>query len=283
MVKRGIVVVLLGAALAGASPHQQKDCVAWAKSWPEAKDEATERNVPIFFTIQQDNNASSSQMEGAFRDGSFIAQSKRVVCVVSNGQTEHGTKDVMVNKQKVPMCRAYDGITCEVHKGCQEPISNFFKGGQFDIPTQIWCKPDGTELFRFTGPDGRGVQDVAALVKDMERALDRISGPKINRKDWEEFLRVRNEASEAAGREEYKLALILYKKLKEHKIAKFAKEGAQAYDSLVNHGVKMVERAVKLYDRDPKKWRETLVKVAKEFKGTEAGTNADKALKELNK
>ena len=281
MLKRGIAMMLLGALAAGAAP-QQKDCVGWARSWDDAKFEAKERNVPILFTIQQDNNPSSTQMESAFRDPAFITQSRRVVCMVGNGQVEHGVREVMINKQKVPMCRAYDGMTCEVHTSCQNAVTIFFKG-QFDIPTQIWCKPDGTELFRFTGPDGKGVQDVPSLVKDMERALDRISGPKINRKDWEEFNRLRNEGMEATNKEEYKAALTIYKKLKEHKIEKFSKEATLLFDGLVKHGVKMVERARKQYERDPKGSKATIVKVSKEFKGTEAGTKADEAMKELNK
>jgi hypothetical protein len=288
---RGIAFAAMLAALPAAAPAPQgiEPCVAWAKSWEEAKIEATERNVPIMFTIQQDENPGSKQMESAFRDATFIAQSRRVVCVVANPDTKHGIREVMVGKVKTPFCRAYDGMTCEVHTGCQKGMEGLIKAGDFDIPTQIWCRPDGKELFKFTGPNGSGVQNAGALIKDMERALDRISGPKMGRKEWEEIKKLLRDGDEAQSRPDYKLALKIFKAVSESKFEFFAKQGKQRYDDFIHQCVGIVARAVKQYQQNPegsekrKEVKPILLKIAKEMKGTEAGDAADKALKEVVK
>jgi hypothetical protein len=290
MVKRVMVLVPALAMALGAAPQQQgpRDYVAWAKSWEEAKAEAQERNVPILLTIQQDENPGCVQMEGAFRDSSFILQSRRVVCVVSNGDTKHGVREVYVNKVKTAMCKAYDGIMCEAHLACQRAMDGIFKEGNFDIPTQVWCKPDGTELFKITGSggNGAGAQSSSNMIRDMDKALDRISGPHMNRTEWEAVKQLLKEGQEAEGKQEWKIALAIYKKVKEVKWEKFAKQGESNYDGLVQNGVRIVERAKKQYDKtdkpELKKESKTLIqKIAKEMKGTAAGEAAEKVLKEL--
>lgn len=288
---RGIAFAAMLAALPAAAPQPQavENCVAWAKSWEEAKMEAAERNVPIFFTVQQDENPGSKQMENAFRDGSFIAQSRRVVCVVANPDTKHGVREVMVGKVKTPFCKAYDGMTCEVHTGCQKGMESFFKAGDFDIPTQVWCRPDGKELFKFTGPNGSGVQNAAGLIKDMDRALDRISGPKMGRREWEEIKKLLRDGDEAQSRLDFKVTLKIFKMVSESKYEYFAKQGKQRYDDFVHQIVNLVSRAVKQYEKSPegskekKEVKPMLQRIAKEMKGTEAGDAAEKALKDVVK
>ena len=291
MLKRGIAVVaaLLGILSAAPSAPQAADnAVAWAKTWEDAKMEAVERNVPIFFTIQQDENPGSKQMEGAFRDGSFIAQSRRVVCVVANPDTKHGVREVMVNRQKVAFCRAYDGMTCETHTRCQSAMENFFKSGDFDIPSQVWCKPDGTELFKVTRFQG-APQSSAELLKDMERALDRVSGPKMNRKEWEDVKKLLRDADEAQGNSQYKIALQCYKKAMECKSEKFAKQAKERNENFIQSITNLVSRAIKQWEKSAKDSKEqkeaktVLQKIAKEMKGTEAGDAADHALKNVVK
>lgn len=286
MIKRGIALLAAVAALQAAGP-QQENCVAWCSSWEDAKNEAEERNVPIFFTIQQDENPGSKQMEGAFRDGSFITASRRVACVVANPDTKHGIREVMVNRQKVPFCKAYDGITCDVHTRCQSALGKFFKiGADFGIPSQVWARANGEELFKTTRDQG-AVQSVADLIKDMDRALDRISGPMMPRRDWEEMRKLLRDGSEAQGRLEYKTAMLCFKKVMECKYEKFAQIGKSNYDSHIASLVNVVGRAVKAfhkYGKDTKEHKEVkplLQKIAKEMKGTEAGDAAEKALKEL--
>jgi len=290
MMKRGIVLSITCVLLAGAAPAPQAtEGVAWAASWEDAKAEAVERNVPIFFTVQQDENPGCKQMEGAFRDASFITASRKVVCVVSNPDTKHGIRETMVNKEKVPFCRAYDGMRCEVHMRCQQALSNFIKDGDFDIPMQIWCRPDGKELFKFSGPNGSGTQSPAALVKDLDRAMERVSGPKLTRREWEDLKRLLNEGDNAQGKMEWKLSLAIFKKVSDSKNERFSKLGKDRYDNVVHQGVAIVKRAVAQYEKAPpdskehKEVKPMLQKIAKEMKGTEAGDAAEKALKEVVK
>jgi len=287
MAKR-LWVLLPALALAlGAAPQQQgpENYVGWAKNWDEAKTEAQERNVPILLTVQQDENQGCQQMEQAFRDTSFILASRKVVCVVSNGDTKHGVREVYINRVKTPMCKAYDGIMCQVHTDCQRAMDGIFKEGQFDIPCQVWCKPDGTELFKITRFQG-APQSAGELIKDMDKALARISGAHMTRKDWEDVKQLIKEGQEAEGKQEWKRALTLYKKLKEVKFEKFAKQGEDLYNGLIQNCVRICERAKKQYDKtdkpELKKESKTLLaKISKEMKGTEAGDLADKFLKEL--
>ena len=290
MIKRGIGLAAALAALlaAGPAPQSMEAGVAWAKSWDEAKREAMERNVPIFFTVQQDENAGCKQMEGAFRDGSFISQSRRVVCVVANPDVKHGIREVMVNKQKVAYCRAYDGMVCASHVTCQNALENFFKmGGDFDIPCQVWCKPDGTEIFKMTRFQGYP-QSASEIIKDMERALDRVSGPKLNRNEWVELKNLLRQGEEATDKQEYKAALGFFKKVSECKNEKFAKIGKDRHDGLIEQCVSLVARAIRQYEKaaeGSKQRKEVpplLKKIAKEMKGNAAGDAAEKALKDLN-
>ena len=222
-----------------------------------------------------------------FRDGSFIAASRKIVCVVAHGELKHGTREVMVNKQKVLMCRVYEGMTCDVHKNLVGTIGRFFKAERdFGVPAQIWCRPNGEELFKYEKDQGYP-QSSGDLIKDMERAMDRVSGQKMTLKEWVDLRRFYDEGLAAQGRMEYKLALQCYKKVADCKFEKFAKMGQAAYDDFVNQVVKMVERGVKQYhksEKDSKEHKEVkplLQKIAKEMKGTAAGDAAEKALKEL--
>lgn len=287
---RAIALVSALAALQAAAPPQAaENCVIWAPSWEEAKQEAADRNVPIFFSIQQDENPTCKQMEGAFRDGSFIAASRKVVCVVANPDTKHGIREVMVNRKKTPFCKAYDGMTCESHTRCQAAISNFIdtKSGSFDIPMQVWCKPDGKELFKFTGPNGTGGQSAAALIKDLERALDRISGLKMTRKEWEDLRGLLRQGDEAQSKNEYKIVLGCYRKVSETRFEKFAQMGKDRLEQFINSCVNLVSRALKQYEKYPKDSKEAkevkplLTKIAKEMKGTAAGDAAEEALKQV--
>jgi hypothetical protein len=154
---------------------------------------------------------------------------------------------------------------------------------------QIWCRPNGTELFKFSGPNGTGTQSPAALIKDLERALDRISGPKLTRKEWEDIKKLLREGDDAQGKSEFKLALAIFKKLSEVKSERFAKVGKDRYDNVVRQGVSLVKRALTQYERAPagskeqKEVKPLLQKIAKEMKGTEAGDAAEKALKDVVK
>ena len=291
MAKRAMMMLpALVLTISAAAPQAQapRDTVSWARTWDEAKLEAQERNVPIFFTIQQDDNPGCQQMENAFRDNAFIQASKKVVCVVSNPDTRHGIRDVYINKVKTPMCKAYDGIICEVHTACQRAIDAFFKEGNFEIPTQVWAKPDGTELFKITGSggNGAGTQTSPDLIRDLDKALNRIGGLHMTRREWEEVKKSLADGDMAEGKQEWKTALAIFKKVKESKWEKFAKQASDKYDAVVNSGVRLVDKAKKSYEKtdDPKKkkeLKEMIQKIAKEMKGTPAGDAAEKVLKDL--
>ena len=285
---RALALAATLAALPAAAPPPQviENGVVWAYSWEEAKQEAAERNVPILYTVQQDENPGSKAMEGAFRDGSFITASKRVVCVVSNPDVKHGSRDIMVNKKKTSFCRAYDNMPCSVHVACQSALYNFVdKSGNFDIPMQVWCRPDGTELFKITAIQG-AAQTAPALIKDLERALDRISGTHMSKKDWEDLKKLLVDGDTAQG-SDYKLALACFKKVMESKFEKFAARGKERYEGFIRQMVNVVSRALKQYEKaakDSKEYKEVkpmLQKIAKEMKGTEAGQAAEDALKQV--
>lgn len=284
MVMRGIAVAGALGILLAAGP-QSREAVAWADSWESGKAEALERNVPIMFTVQQDENPGSKQMENAFRDGSFITQSRRFVPVVANPDTKHGTREAMVNGVKTSFCRVYDGMRCEVHVRCQSALRNFTKK-DFDIPMQVWCRPDGTELFKITRPQG-AAQSASEMIKDMEKALERISGPSLSRREWEELKTLLQQGDEASNRTEYKAAMKCYKIVADCKFPKFAERGKSGVENLIRMCVGIVSRAIKQYEKYPKDSKESkevkpmLVKISKELKGTEAGDAAEKALKDL--
>jgi hypothetical protein len=288
MIIRGIALAGLLGVLVAATPAQEMAGVGWVGSWDEAKTEAAERNVPIFFTVQQDENPSCKQMESAFRDASFIRASRRVVCVVANPDVKHGVRTVMVKGHKTPFCQAYDTIQCDAHVACQSAIGNFQKSGSFDIPMQVWCRPNGEELFKITGPNGTGAQNAASMVKDMERALDRISGPKLGRSEWLALKQLLRDGDEAGAKMEHKIAMACYKKVKDTKDSeKFAAMGKSRYESYINQCKSLVGKALKQYEKsaegskERKEVKPILQKIAKEMKGNEAGDAAEEALKQV--
>jgi len=255
-----------------ASSFQSGEGVGWVESWDQAVEEAEYRNVPIFITVQQDNNPGCTAMEGAFRDGSFIKAIQRCVPLVANGEIGHGTKDVKIGGTKVAMCRIYDGIKCDHHSACNVVTGMFFKG-EFGLPSQIWVKFDAKsetrvkELFRVTASQGEP-QSAGELLKDMERALGNIVGKSLSRKEYLDGKKLIQLGNEHFAKNEFKKSIDAFKKLKESKSERFAKQGENALTELQMAGKTMVENAVAASPTDPKGAKEILNKVIKEFDAT---------------
>lgn len=275
MIARTAVALALAAVLfvPEASSFQSTEGPGWAESWDQAVEEAMVRNVPIFISIQQDNNPACTAMEGAFRDGSFIKGIQRVVPVVANGEVGHGTREMKIGGQKVAMCKIYEGIKCDAHSACNVVAGMFFKG-EFGLPSQVWVKYDEKsetrvkEIFRVTGPNGTGQQGASDILKDMERALGNIVGKSISRKEFLDGKKLAAMGNELAQKNEFKKSIEVFKKLKDSKSEFFAKQGDQALQELQVMGKNMVENAVAAAPQNPKEAKEILNKVIKEFDPT---------------
>ncbi|MBI4564795.1 MAG: hypothetical protein HY716_08915 [Planctomycetes bacterium] len=286
--KLGIALTsLLGVLMASrAEPCQAKNCVAWADSWGAALQEARERNVPILLTVQQDENPGCDAMFPIFNgDGGFIRASRQVVCVMAYMQFKdrpHGTRKVKVGNQVVEMCKVINGITCEVHERCVGAVANFMSEAKFDIPVQIWVKPDGKEMrdLRFSGVEG---QSAGEMLSAMKKALDKVPGPKLSRDGWEKLNKLLQEGSEHLAKYDFKKSIETYKKVKDAKVTAphFTRKAEEALASINQHGEYLVEEAKQLHATDPKKAKEDLERVAKDFKGLAASQKAEEALKTL--
>lgn len=284
MIGRVLALLPALAALAAAPPAPQSadsSGVCWAKSWEDAKTEALERNVPILFTIQQDNNPACKEMEKTFRTEGFIKESRQVVCVVASVDDKHGADP------KTKICKAYGANPCEAHVECHNGgMAALIKQGSIDIPMQIWCKHDGTQISEFKGPIA---QDAPSLIADLKRALARIDGPHMDYKTWALHRQMIRDGEDAQLKFDYKKALATFKKLAASTSEWFSIRGKQLTDRLVRTCIEVVNDALKQYEKAPgedpkavaerKDARQKVQKIAKDMKGTEAGDEAEKALK----
>ncbi len=266
-----VTAVALAGFLPAAESFQAKEgTVGWAESWEAALEEASFRNVPIFVTIQQDNNPACTAMEAAFRDAAFIKGIQRCVPLVGNGETAHGTRDVKEGGTKVSYCKLYEGIKCEHHVNCNSAAGLFFRG-EFGVPSQVWVKFDPKaegrfkEMFKNTGPQGTGAQGAAEILKDMERALGNIAGKSMNRKEYMDMKRLLNEGTAFFEKNEWKKAIDSFKKVKESKSERFAAKGEEQLKNLENAGMVLVEQALEIAQTKPKDGKAMMTKITKEF------------------
>lgn len=80
-----------------------------------------------------------------------IKASKSAVFLFASKESDHGTAEFQVGREKETWCKPHFGIKCEDHVALFSACSQQFFDGQILMPTHVLCKPDGTEMKREVG------------------------------------------------------------------------------------------------------------------------------------
>lgn len=208
-----------------------------------------------------------------YPDAKVIDASRNFVNVIGHREDEHGTRDVVVNKEKMTVCKVYGSIACEVHKQGFSNTNKFFSGN-FKTPTTIFCDPSGKELSR-----KEGGLSITEQVKLMGEALKRVSGDHIALGSWKSAKQLMTDGDAYLKDGNYKKALELYAKVAKmtgRGLVNMGKEGIQKIEA---EGDAKIKEALEV--EDPASKKEALKKIAEDFKGTETEKKARKEIENL--
>jgi hypothetical protein len=267
-------------ALAPAASAQAKKTfgpgqgIEWQGDWEAAVKEATARNVPIVLTIHKDLCPRCKAMEeGTLRNAKVIELSKTFVNVVAHKDTEHGSTETLVGREKVKLCNDYGTIPCEAHVKAWSAVGHFINGS-FGTPTTIFCDPAGKELFRTEGDPGAG-----DMAKKMTEALAKVDGEKIPSTTWTQATQLQADAQAAFDKGDVRKAIELWTKIAKLKGNSFRTLALEGYKKAGDKGAEALKAALAIDNVADRKTE--LRKIADDYKGLNVSADARKELEAL--
>jgi len=214
-----------------------------------------------------------------YPDKKVIAASRNFVNLVGHSETTHGTKEVVVGREKKKMCKAYPGIACEQHVKCYEASSKFeFEGGRIGMPVTIFCDPSGKELKEVGRKNSMGSSE---LIKKMDEATAKVPGEKIGYDAWNGARKLLADGDAAFEKEEYKKAIDAFAKVQKMKQKALKALGDEAMKRVEERGDARLKEAQEKIESDKEEAKKLLKKVAEQFKPLECAKKAADALKAL--
>ncbi len=280
MTKRPLLSLVL--LLAAASPALAQKAkpgplpgqgIDWKADWKEALKESTVRNVPIMLCVLSDGAQQTKPMtENTYTDPKVIEMSRNFVCVAAHKETAHGSKEVVLGREKVKLCQIYYTVPCEAHVNGWGAVGAFYQG-TVNIPATVFAEPGGKEISKetvqYSGSD---------LAKKMQEVLNKLPGEKVPLPLWQAGQQLARDAGAHAEKGDIKKALDAWTRLgKLSRTFWFRDTSREGLDKLIEQGEKRIaEAAVK---DTPEEKKKALQKVIDDFKGTRV---ADQAKKELD-
>lgn len=248
--------------------------IPWQGDWEAAVKEATARNVPIIFTMHKDLCPRCKAMEEeTFRNAKVIELSKSFVNVVAHRETDHGSTETVVGREKVKLCNDYSGIPCETHVKGWSAAGRFITGS-FGTPTTVFCDPSGKELFRHEGDPGS-----ADMIKKMTEALSKVDGEKIPLAAWSQATQFRTDAEAAFEKGDFRKSAEFWNKVGKIRGAAFKSTSQDGLRKVDEKGAEALTAALAIPGAEEKK--AALRKIVDDFKGLSASTDAKKELDAL--
>jgi hypothetical protein len=254
----------------GPLPGQGID---WKGDWKAAIQESTARNVPIMVCVLSDGAQQTKPMtEGAYTDPKVIEASRNFVCVAAHKETGHGSKEVILGREKVKLCQIYHTVPCDTHVNGWSAAGTFFQG-TINIPATVFAEPGGKEISKdnvqYAGSD---------LAKKMQEVLSKLPGEKVPLPVWQAGQQLARDAAAHAEKGDIRKAMDAWTKLgKLSRTFWFRDTSREGLDKLLEQGEKRIaEASVK---DTPEEKRKAFQKVIDDFKGTRV---ADQAKKELD-
>jgi len=209
-----------------------------------------------------------------YLDGKVIAASKNFVNIIAHREDSHGTREVVVGKEKQTWCKAYWGISCEVHKKGSAASGRF--SGISGVPCTLFCDTDGNEVSRQPGGMGAG-----ELVKAMTAALAKVPGEHVSATDWSGAKKILEEAGQKLEKGEIKKAIELELKVARHKIKAIQALAADTAKLIDEKGAALVAEAKEKIESDKAAAKKALQKIADDFKGFDCAKAAQELLATL--
>ncbi len=211
--------------------------------------------------------------ETSFTDARVIELSKSFVNLVAHSDTAHGSREVVIGKEKVKLCNDYYCIPCETHTKGWESLGKFVSG-TFMTPTTIFADPTGKEISRVVG--GLGSSE---LMKKMNEALTKVSGEKIPLQTWSVVKQLNADAEAAFEKGDLKKAVENWTKIGRIKGPQFRVMSQDGLKKADEAGEKALADALALENVEEKK--KALKKIVDDYKGVPVATQAKKELDAL--
>lgn len=211
--------------------------------------------------------------ETSFTDARVIELSKSFVNMVAHQETAHGSREVVIGKEKIKLCNDYYNIPCETHTKGWDSLGRFVNG-TFMTPTTIFADPTGKEISRVVG--GLGSSE---LMKKMNEALGKVNGEKIPLPTWSLVKQLNADAEAAFEKGDVKKAIEGWGKIGKIKGPQFRVMSQDGLKKADEKGDELLKDALALENVEEKK--KALRKIADDFKGVPVGAQAKKELDAL--
>lgn len=208
----------------------------------------------------------------------FVKASKRWVCVYGSKDAGHGTEKVDGKE----MCKLHPQLLCDDHMKVNGEVSGKFFSGTIKMPATVWCDSDGKEVGKQQG--ALSAKQLMEKMAEVEKAL----GPGLGSDEYWYALDRLAAGEKAAGESKLRDALNAFtevakmEKLPGSKtVVDRAKAGLDRVNEMVNALVANAEeiRTAGDLEKAKAKYKEILA----QFKGTEIGKKAEKALADMEK
>ncbi|MBI2923221.1 MAG: hypothetical protein HYY18_19370 [Planctomycetes bacterium] len=206
----------------------------------------------------------------------FIKASKRWVCVYGSKDSGHGTEKV----NGAEMCKLHPQLTCDDHMKVNGEVSGKFFTGTIKMPATVWCDSDGKEVGK-----QQGALSSKQLIEKMAE-VEKQLGPGLGSDEYWMAQDRLAAGEKAMGEAKLRDALASFnevvkmEKLPGSKaVVDRAKAGLERTNEMVQALVANADeiRSAGDLDRAKEKYKEILA----QFRGTEIGKKAEKALAEM--
>lgn len=212
-------------------------------------------------------------------DAKFIAASRNCVNIVGHQDTKHGSRELMVGKEKKTFCNAYWNIPCDVHVKGYAASSHFELGGTIGMPCTIMADPEGKEIKSV--PHKNGAMSTGELMKMIDAAVAAVPGEHIGYADWSSAQKLFSDGDAAFEKEDYRKAIDSWTKLQKMKQKALKEMGDEAMKRAEERGNAQLDEAQKKIDTDKEEAKKLLKKIVDGFKPLECSKKAAEALKGL--
>ncbi len=208
--------------------------------------------------------------ESSYKDAKVIEASRNLVNIVAHQETSHGTKEVIVGREKQKLCNEYHTVPCETHTSGWTFVGRYFQG-TFQTPTTVFADPSGKEISRHVGGLSGG-----ELVKKMNEALAKVAGEKVPLPVWQMAKALSNDGEIAREKGETKKAVEAYTKLSRLRGGTIKADAEAALKKLDEEGERQLAAALAEASVDEKK--KALRRISDEFKPLPVSAKAKKEL-----
>lgn len=147
-IHRGLVLAVLLAA-ANTATAQKQPQIAWLPDLAQAEQLALETGRPLLLAVNMDGESACERIvREKYRDPTFVALTRRAVCVVSS-VFRHTPRDVDEEGRPIP-CPRLGRVTCGEHLALEPLLYDKYLGGDRIAPRHALIVPGGEKVIDLT-------------------------------------------------------------------------------------------------------------------------------------